>query len=143
MISVSYALFLNSIIHSPWEDFSCVKNKNKNSDNKDKSKTTKPDKAEAQKDEDENEGKNESNGEDSQNNNSSPDIQKQVKELKNKDKGEDTGKSIETKITSKGKFMSAAEKAKWFNKLDSKQNTYLYRLNEQRAKNNERNDKPW
>lgn len=117
------------------------KNKNKNSDNKDKSKTTKPDKAEAQKDE--NEGKNESNGEDSQNNNSSPDIQKQVKELKNKDKGEDTGKSIETKITSKGKFMSAAEKAKWFNKLDSKQNTYLYRLNEQRAKNNERNDKPW
>ncbi|MFT5661451.1 MAG: Ca-activated chloride channel family protein [Sulfurimonas sp.] len=125
------------------------KNKNKNSANKDNSKTTKSDdtlkpnnkkktdNGEAQKDEDE------SNRKGSQNNNSSPDIHKQAKELKNKDKAEVTNKSAEAKITSKGQFMSTVEKEKWFDKLDSKQNTYLYRLNEQRAKNNQRNDKPW
>ena len=127
------------------------KNKNKNSDNKDKSKTTKSedtlkpknkkktDNTEAQKDENEND----SNDEGLQNNTSSENIQEQAKKLKNKDIGEVANIGGEVKNTSKHQGMSTLEKAKWFDKLNSKQNTYLYRLNEQRTKNNERNDKPW
>ena len=39
--------------------------------------------------------------------------------------------------------MSDLEEIKWVKKLNSKQNTYLYRLNEKRADNDERNEKDW
>ena len=39
--------------------------------------------------------------------------------------------------------MSDLEEAKWVKKLNSNQNTYLYRLNKETIENDEKNEKPW
>ena len=69
--------------------------------------------------------------------------QEKAKELKdeNKDKNEnkDGSNSSEQKIQQ----MSDVEQAKWLKQLNTKQNTYLYRLNQQKESKRDENEKPW
>ena len=52
-------------------------------------------------------------------------------------------KNYNSRSTLQDNEMSDLEQAKWFKKLSINQSTYLYRLNEQRSENEERNEKPW
>ena len=89
--------------------------------------------ADEDKDENSGDGSNSANG----------DAFKQIKELKDKSKKEVKKGDGNSKSTSKPQGMSDIEEDKWVEKLNSKQNTYLYRLNEERAGNSEKNDKNW
>ncbi len=77
--------------------------------------------------------------------NTSGDTKKQTEELKKRNKkiGEVENKNSKNSSSSKSQEMSDLEEAKWVKKLNSKQNTYLYRLNKQKAKNREKNEKDW
>ena len=71
--------------------------------------------------------------------------QEQTKNLQERDKNknETESKSGSAKMGLEAQGMSDLEEAKWVKKLNSKQNTYLYRLNEKRAGHKEKNEKPW
>lgn len=68
--------------------------------------------------------------------------QEQTKELKDKSKKEVKNQGNNNKSGLKQQ-MSDLEEAKWVKKLDSKQNTYLYRLNKETSENEDKNEKPW
>ncbi|MDD3835533.1 MAG: hypothetical protein PHS42_08665, partial [Sulfurimonas sp.] len=123
-------------------------NKNKNSKNKGSSKGEKSeDELNPDKKKDSNDAKSKGNednsDENSDNDNSSDSNQGQGKELKNKEKKEVQNKGGDAKSDFKPQEMSDLEETKWVNKLNSNQNTYLYRLNKERAENKEKNEKPW
>lgn len=123
-------------------------NKNKNSKSDDSSKSKKSDEkvnpdnkknsddAKSQENKD-NENKN------SNNDNNNQESQEQVKELKDKNKKEVKNKGGNTQSDLKLQKMSDLEEAKWVKKLNSNQNTYLYRLNKETIENDEKNEKPW
>jgi len=124
------------------------KNKNKNSKNKNDSKDNKSDDKQKsnnnKKSNDANskDGKNNSD-KDSDDNDNNGDAKKQTKELKNKTKKEVKNRGGDSKSDSKLQEMSDLEQVKWVKKLNSKQNTYLYRLNKETVKNKDKNNKPW
>jgi len=124
------------------------KNKNKDSKNNDSSKSNKSDeeknpdnknKSDDSKTKDE--GKN--SDENPNDNNDAGDAKQQTKELKDENREEVDKKEGGAASDSKLQEMSDSEETKWLNKLNSKQNTYLYRLNEQKIENREKNEKPW
>ncbi|MCK9492314.1 MAG: VWA domain-containing protein [Sulfurimonas sp.] len=124
------------------------KNKNKNSKNKDKSKNKKSqekinpnDKQKEDSDDAKNDEDNSDKNSDNDNNNDAN--QEQAKELKNKEKKEVQNKGGDAKSDLKSKKMSDLEEIKWVEKLNSRQNTYLYRLNKERIENDKKNEKPW
>ncbi|EDZ61902.1 protein 2 containing von Willebrand factor, type A domain [Sulfurimonas gotlandica GD1] len=125
------------------------KNKNKDQNNKNGSKGKKsdnkvnPDDDKKNSDDgkpDENEGNN--NDGSNNNNNNNEDSQEKIKELKDKNKKEVKNQGNNGKPDLKLQQMSDLEEAKWVKKLNSKQNTYLYRLNKQ-IEDDEKNEKPW
>lgn len=67
--------------------------------------------------------------------------QEKAKELKdeNKAKDEDGAKGSEQK----SQQMSDAEENKWLKQLSTKQNTYLYKLNQQKSRKKDEDEKPW
>ncbi len=115
------------------------KNDNSSKSDKHEDKTNSNDKkksddAQSQEESDEDEGSGENdNGGDTE----------QSKELKDKNANEQKSKDGELKSGSKLQEMSDSEEAKWLKKLNSKQNTYLYRLNEPQDEKKEENEKPW
>ena len=124
------------------------KNKNKNSGNKGGSK--------GKQSENDSDSKNSNKANDSKakesdqksgddSNSESGNSQEQTKKLQERDKNknETKNKSGSAKAGLEAQGMSDLEEAKWVKKLNSKQNTYLYRLNEKRAGNTEKNEKPW
>jgi len=120
---------------------------NKDKKNKDKKKNQKPgDENQKQSADKENDEKPQNdNGNNSQSSDKDGDLKKKdqekAKELKdkNKDENKNGGESKEQK----SQQMSDAEEKKWLKQLTTKQNTYLYRLNQlQDSKRNE-NEKPW
>ncbi|EQB34441.1 von Willebrand factor A [Sulfurimonas hongkongensis] len=125
-------------------------NKNKNSKNNDNSKSKKsedklnPDHNKKKDSDDAKSEENEdNNSESSENNNNNQDSQGQTKEIKNKDKKEVKNESNSAESSSKPQQMSDLEEKKWVKKLNSNQNTYLYRLNKETFENKEKNEKPW
>lgn len=123
------------------------KNKNKNKDpkNKNGSKGNKSDdkgnSSNKKKSNDAKDGDNNGN-EDSDDNDG--DAKQQAKELKDKTKKEVKNKGGDAKSSFDSQGMSDLEEEKWVKKLNSKQNTYLYRLNnEEMLENDEKNEKPW
>jgi len=124
------------------------KNKNKNKKQKNNSKGKKSeDKSSSNNKQKSNDAKSKENddksGEGSNDNNNGGDSQQQTKELKDKSKKEVKNKGDALKSSSKSQGMSDLEEAKWVKKLNSKQNTYLYRLNEETAGDDEMNEKNW
>ena len=126
------------------------KNKNKNPKNKGNSKNEKSDdkinpdnKQKKDSDDAKSKGNEENGDQNSDNDNNSDSNQGQTKELKNKEKKEVQNKGGNAKSDLKAQEMSDLEEAKWVNKLNSNQNTYLYRLNKERIENKEKNEKPW
>ncbi|WP_373004097.1 VWA domain-containing protein [Sulfurimonas sp.] len=89
---------------------------------------------------DENEG---NNNDGSNNDNDNDESQEKVRELKDKNKKEVKNQGNSGKSNLKLQQMSDLEEAKWVKKLNSKQNTYLYRLNKEMIENEEKNEKPW
>ena len=130
-----------------------TKNKNKNSDKEDKSKKKKANENSKSDDEKKNKGEKsdeESGGDekDQKDQNNDGDTNQQAKEIKDKAKKEETqdknkDKNGNAQASKSPKEMSNAEEDKWINKLNSQQNTYLYRLNEQTIENEDKNEKPW
>ncbi|WP_415395943.1 VWA domain-containing protein [Sulfurimonas sp. CS5] len=124
------------------------KNKNKNSKSNDSSKSKKsdekvrPDKKKNSDDAKSQENKDNDN-KNSNNDNNNEDSQEQVKELKDKNKKEVKNKANNAQSDLKLQKMSDLEEAKWVKKLNSNQNTYLYRLNKETIENDEKNEKPW
>lgn len=123
-------------------------NKNKNSKNKGGSKGEKSeDELNPDKKKDSNDAKSkgdeDNSDENSDNDNNGDNNQGQGKELKNKEKKEIQNKGGDAKLDFKPQEMSDLEETKWVNKLNSNQNTYLYRLNKERVENKEKNEKPW
>ncbi len=130
-----------------------TKNKNKNSKKEDKTKKNKPNdnsksddkKQDNNKKSDEKADGDEKNQKDQ---NKGGDTKQQAKEIKDKTKKEETkdknkDKNGNSQAEKSKKEMSKAEEDKWINKLNSHQNTYLYRLNEQTIENEDKNEKPW
>ncbi len=124
-------------------------NKNKNEDSK-KNDSSKSDKSDEGKNPDNkkksDDSKPEDEGKDSDedsNDNDAGDAEQQTKELKDKNKEEVQKKESGDKSGSQLQGMSDSEEAKWLKKLNSKQNTYLYRLNEPQDEKKEENEKPW
>ena len=125
------------------------KSKNKDSKNNDSSKSKKSDEEKNsdkknKSDDGKSKGEGDDSKEDSNDNNEAGNAKQQAKELKDKsreevEKKESGGAASDSKLQG----MSDSEETKWLNKLNSKQNTYLYRLNEQKMKNEEKNEKPW
>ncbi|MCD6191157.1 MAG: VWA domain-containing protein [Sulfurimonas sp.] len=125
------------------------KNKNKDSKNNDSSKSNKSDEEKNpdnknKSDDSKSKGEGDDSDEDPSDSDEAGNAKQQAKELKDKkkeeiQKKENGGAASDSKLQG----MSDAEEAKWLNKLNSKQNTYLYRLNEQKMKNKEKNEKPW
>ena len=122
------------------------KNKNKDSKNNDSSKSNKSDEEknpDNEKKSDDGKSKEEDDkDEDSGDNNNGGDAE-QSKELKDKSKDEAKSEGKDLKSGSKLQEMSDSEEAKWLKKLNSKQNTYLYRLNEPQDEKKDKNEKPW
>ncbi|MEN8303899.1 MAG: VWA domain-containing protein [Campylobacterota bacterium] len=123
------------------------KNKNKDSKNNDSSKSDKSDEEQnsnnkKKSDDGKSKEEDEKNGDESDDE-SAGDAKQQSKELKDKKKSEVEKKEKDAKGGSKLQEMSDSEEAKWLKKLNSKQNTYLYRLNEPQDEKKERNEKPW
>lgn len=126
-------------------------NKNKNSKNNNNSKSKKsedkinPDNSKKKNSDDSASGKNEDNqnNDNSDNDNNNEASQEQTKELKNKEKKEVKNKGGNAKSDTKPQQMSDLEEEKWVKKLNSNQNTYLYRLNKETIENEEKNEKPW
>ena len=124
------------------------KNKNKDPKNNDSSKSNKsaeeqnPDNKKESDDgkpsDDEKDG-----DEDPSESNDAGDAKEQTKELKDKSKKEVEKKNSGAESGTELQEMSDSEEAKWLKKLNSKQNTYLYRLNEQEDKKKDKNEKPW
>jgi len=124
------------------------KNKNKDSKNRDSSKNKKSgDKVNPNNKKKSDDGKSKKEGddsdEDSNSNNNEEDTQQQTKELKDKNKKEVKNRGNNGKSGLKPQEMSDLEQAKWVKKLNSRQNTYLYRLNEETIENEEKNEKYW
>jgi len=120
------------------------KSKNEDSKNNDSSKSNKSDEEtnpDNKKKSDDSKG--EDGDEDSGDNNDAGDAKEQTKELKDKTKEEVQKKNSGDKSASELQGMSDSEEAKWLKKLNSKQNTYLYRLNEPQDEKKEENEKPW
>ena len=119
--------------------------KNKGSNKKDKAKDNRSDNKENPKNKSnksENEEKSNENGSGDDGNDG--DSKQQTKELKDKNKKEvKKNKNGNAQSTSEAQGMSDLEEEKWVKKLNSKQNTYLYRLNEEMLENDEKNEKPW
>jgi len=125
------------------------KSKNKDSKNNDSSKSNKSDeeKNADNKNKSDN-GKAKGDGaesnEDPSDSNENGNAEQQAKELKDKQKKEvEKKESGGAASDSKLQGMSDSEEAKWLDKLNSKQNTYLYRLNEPQDEKKEENEKPW
>jgi len=122
------------------------KNKNKNKNNSSSKGKKSDDKVNPNKKKPD-EGKSKEGGdnsdEGSSNNNSDEETKQETKELKDKNKREVKNQGNNGKSDLKLQQMSDLEEAKWVKKLNSKQNTYLYRLNKERAENEEKNEKPW
>ncbi|NOR57520.1 MAG: VWA domain-containing protein [Sulfurimonas sp.] len=123
-------------------------NKNKNKKNNSSSKNKKSDKKvnpdSKKNSDDDKSGEDEGNNNDgSNNNNDNDENQEKVKELKDKNKREVKNQGNNGKSDLKLQQMSDLEEAKWVKKLNSKQNTYLYRLNKETIENEEKNEKPW
>jgi Ca-activated chloride channel family protein len=124
------------------------KNKNKDSKNNDSSKSNKSDEEtnpDNKKKSDDSKAKDEGDNsdEDPNDTNDAGDAAQQTKELKDKNREEVEKKNNGEKSGSKLQGMSDSEEAKWLKKLNSKQNTYLYRLNEPQDEKKEKNEKPW
>ena len=129
------------------------KNKNKNSNKEDKSKKKQPNDDSKSDDKKQNKGEKsdeESGGDDKnqKDQNNGGDTKQQAKEIKDKAKKEQTkdknkDKNGNAQSSESKKEMSNAEEDKWIDKLNSQQNTYLYRLNEQTIENEDKNEKPW
>ncbi|WP_455756794.1 VWA domain-containing protein [Sulfurimonas sp.] len=123
------------------------KNKNKDSKNKNGSKANKSDNKENpnnKKDSNNAKDGNNDNDKGSDDNSNDGDAkQQQTKELKDKTKKEVKNMGDKTKSILASQGMSDIEQEKWVKKLNSKQNTYLYRLNEETAENDGKNEKPW
>jgi len=118
------------------------KKKERDSKNGDSSKSNKSDeknKSDTSKAKEEGDKSNE----DKNDKNDAGDAKQQTKELKDKNKNEVEKKNSGNKSASKLQGMSDAEEVKWLKKLNSKQNTYLYRLNEPQDEKKEKNEKPW
>ena len=124
------------------------KNKNKDSKNNDSSKSNKSDEEKnpdnkSKSDDGKAKDEGEDSDEDPKDNAAAGDANKQTKELKDKNREEVDKKEGGVAPGSKLQEMSDSEETKWLEKLNSKQNTYLYRLNEQKIENKEKNEKPW
>ena len=123
------------------------KNKNKDSKKSDSSKSNKSDEEANSNKNKSKDGKpkkeDEKSDEGADDDGAAVDAKKQAQELKDKSKGEVEKKGSEAKSASKLQEMSDSEEAKWLKKLDTTQNTYLYRLNEKQIENKEKNEKPW
>jgi len=132
-------------------DDSNNKNKNKNQEkNKGSNKKNKSDDNKNNKENSNNKNKsNKSKNEEKSNNGSGDDgndgdAKQQTKELKDKNKNEvKKNKNANAQSSLEDQGMSDLEEDKWVKKLNSKQNTYLYRLNEEMLENDEKNEKPW
>ena len=74
-----------------------------------------------------------------------PDLKQLSKdEPKDKEKNEKNKKQDNSSASSvASKEMSDAEEAKWLKQLNLQQSTYLYRLNDQRPREEKTNEKPW
>ena len=123
------------------------KNKDKDKDKQNKEKNKKPGDEEQKSDgdkQDDSEPQNE-DGKNSQSSNDDLDKDKKeqdkAKELKdeNKDNTQDGEKVSQQEMQQ----MSDAEEKKWLEQLSTKQNTYLYRLNQQKESKRDENEKPW
>ncbi len=125
------------------------KNKNKKKKNKGGSKGKKSDenpnpKSKKKSDAKGSKGESEDNDKGSDGDNGGDgEAKQQTKELKDKNKKEVKNRGDKAKSNSEVQGMSDLEEAKWVKKLNSKQNTYLYRLNEETVKNKEKNEKNW
>ena len=118
------------------------KNKNRDKKNKGDSKGKKSDNKlnpNNKKRSDDGDSKEDNDNNKGSNNNNNGNAKQQTKELKDKNKKEVTNRSDDTKSGLKLQVMSDLEQTKWVKKLNSKQNTYLYRLNEEKNKKNEKN----
>lgn len=65
--------------------------------------------------------------------------QEKAKELKDENQNKDSANSLEQNMQQ----MSDVEESKWLKHLNTKQNTYLYRLNNQQESKRDENEKPW
>ena len=124
------------------------KNKNKDSKNNDSSKSNKSDEEKnpnnkKKSDDAKAKDKGENSDEDPDDSNDAGDAKEQIEELKDKNKEEVQKRKNGDKSGSKLQGMSDSEEAKWLEKLNSKQNTYLYRLNESQDEKKDENEKPW
>jgi Ca-activated chloride channel homolog len=120
------------------------KNKKNNNSSKNKKSNEKVNPDSKKNSDDDKSGDDEGNNNDgSNNNNDNDESQEKVKELKDKNKREVKNQGNNGKSDLKLQQMSDLEEAKWVKKLNSKQNTYLYRLNKETIENKEKNEKPW
>ena len=69
---------------------------------------------------------------------------KEKSEKKNKEKNASAQKSQSSSVkVDKEKLMSDAEEKKWLKALNAQKNTFMYRLSEQKSKEENTNEKPW
>ena len=124
-----------------------TKNKNKNNKGGNTSKNKKSDEkiapgVKAKSEESQSQG-DKNDDENSNGDGEAQNAKQDTKDLKDKNKLEVKKKNYDSRSTLQDNEMSDLEQAKWFKKLSINQSTYLYRLNEQRSENEEKNEKPW
>ena len=120
----------------------------KNSDEKNKSKDKKnSSKSKDSKDKEKNKNDMKSKKEKEQKKNDKDKAKKKEKEklekLKNKQKDKKDDKKSSQAQKSNPQKMSDAEEKKWLKHLNSKSNTYLYKLNNNKQNRSDENEKPW
>lgn len=104
-------------------------------DEKDKSKDEKSDKQDEQNKNDEEKKNQEKNDKKSK-------LDKLDKDEKDKDKKDEDSASGTSDLQSEDK-MSDAEKEKWLNRLNMEQNTFMYKLNDNKTNEENSDEKPW
>jgi len=119
------------------------KNKNNKKDNKDKKsdKKSKGDKSKKSNKSDKKDNKNKKNNQSKKHDENSKKLQgdkKKKEDLKKLDKGQQ-----KKQMTFSKEKMSDKEEAKWLKQLNLQKNTYLYRLNNQKPKEENDDEKPW
>jgi len=125
-------------------------NKDKSSDEKDESKDKK-DSSKSKDSKDKKQDKDDMKSKNEKEEQTKKDKEEKSKERKDKlDKLEDKEKSDDEKDAEanaakemKDKGMSEAEEQKWLKQLNSKSNTYLYKLNDNKQQRNDEDEKPW
>ena len=115
--------------------------KDKNKDEKDSSKSK--DSGDEQKNKDDMKSKKESDEEKQKNEKKSEQKKDKLDKLENKEDKNKDKKDATSASEMKEQKMSDAEEEKWMKQLNSKSNTYLYKLNDDKPKEGNLDEKPW